>query len=87
MDDTAAHVGETLFPTLVEVPIARMFLDLGMHRGPLLAYLIADPALSIKSILVTGRILGRRNTFAYVSLVVVFATLAGYLFGLSLTVI
>ena len=24
------------FPTLVEVPIARMFLDLGMHRGPLL---------------------------------------------------
>jgi uncharacterized membrane protein YraQ (UPF0718 family) len=21
------------FPTLVEVPIARMFLDLGMHRG------------------------------------------------------
>ena len=26
------------FPTLVEVPIAQMFLDLGMHRGPLLAY-------------------------------------------------
>ena len=25
------------FPTLVEVPVARMFLDLGMHRGPLLA--------------------------------------------------
>jgi uncharacterized membrane protein YraQ (UPF0718 family) len=33
------------FPTLVEVPIARMFLELGMHRGPLLAYLLADPAL------------------------------------------
>ncbi|WP_303977689.1 permease [Dongia mobilis] len=27
------------FPTLVEVPVARMFLDLGMHPGPLLAYL------------------------------------------------
>jgi len=25
------------FPTLVEVPIAKMFLSLGMHRGPLLA--------------------------------------------------
>jgi len=25
------------FPTLVEVPVARMFLDLGMHPGPLLA--------------------------------------------------
>lgn len=72
------------FPTLVEVPIARMFLDLGMHRGPLLAYLIADPALSIQSIMVTSKILGRRKTVTYVSLVVIFATLAGYLFGLTL---
>jgi len=38
------------FPTLVEVPIARMFLDLGMARGPLLAYLLADPELSLQSI-------------------------------------
>jgi uncharacterized membrane protein YraQ (UPF0718 family) len=75
------------FPTLVEVPIARMFLDLGMHRGPLLAYLLADPALSIQSIMVTGKILGRRKTFSYVSLVVVFSTLAGYLFGIAITLI
>jgi len=72
------------FPTLVEVPIARMFLDLGMHRGPLLAYLLADPELSLQSILVTSRILGRKRTAAYVSLVAVFSTLAGYLFGLAL---
>ncbi|MGC8839185.1 MAG: permease [Anaerolineae bacterium] len=72
------------FPTLVEVPIARMFLDLGMHRGPLLAYLLADPELSLQSILVTGRILGRKRTAAYVSLVAVFSTMAGYLFGLTL---
>ena len=69
------------FPTLVEVPVARMFLDLGMHRGPLLAYLLADPELSIQSIMVTGRILGRKKTVAYVGLVAVFSTLAGYLFG------
>ncbi|MGB5843426.1 MAG: permease [Anaerolineales bacterium] len=75
------------FPTLVEVPIARMFLDLGMNRGPLLAYLLADPALSIQSILVTGKILGRRKTYAYVSLVIVFSTLAGYIFGLTLVAI
>ncbi|MGB2896999.1 MAG: permease [Anaerolineales bacterium] len=73
------------FPTLVEVPIARMFLDLGMHRGPLLAYLLADPELSIQSILVTGRILGRKKTVAYVALVSVFSTLAGYIFGYILT--
>ena len=42
------------FPTLVEVPIAQMFLNLGMHRGPLLAYLISDPELSLQSILITS---------------------------------
>jgi len=75
------------FPTLVEVPIARMFLDLGMHRGPLLAYLMADPELSLQSILVTGKILGSKKTWTYVSLVTVFSTLAGYIFGLALTMI
>ncbi len=75
------------FPTLVEVPIARMFLDLGMHRGPLLAYLMADPELSLQSILVTGKILGSKKTWTYVALVTVFSTLAGYIFGLALTMI
>ena len=75
------------FPTLVEVPIARMFLDLGMHRGPLLAYLIADPELSLQSILVTGRILGRKKTGVYVLLVTIFSTLAGYIFGWLLTIL
>jgi uncharacterized membrane protein YraQ (UPF0718 family) len=75
------------FPTLVEVPIARMFLDLGMHRGPLLAYLLADPELSLQSILVTGRILGKKKTAVYVVLVSIFSTLAGYLFGLFMSVI
>jgi uncharacterized membrane protein YraQ (UPF0718 family) len=75
------------FPTLVEVPIARMFLDLGMHRGPLLAYLIADPALSIQSIMVTGQILGKKKTISYVVLVTIFSTMAGYIFGLVLAAI
>lgn len=75
------------FPTLVEVPIARMFLDLGMHKGPLLAYLMADPELSLQSILVTGRIMGNKKTAVYVGLVTVFSTLAGYLFGLAISVV
>jgi uncharacterized membrane protein YraQ (UPF0718 family) len=74
------------FPTLVEVPIAGAFLDLGMHRGPLLAYLLADPELSLQSILVTGKIMGRTKTAVYVSLVALFSTLAGYLFGVALAV-
>ncbi len=72
------------FPTLVEVPIANMFLDLGMHRGPLLAYLLADPELSLQSILVTSKILGPKRTWVYVVLVSIFSTLAGYLFGVAL---
>ncbi len=75
------------FPTLVEVPIARMFLELGMHRGPLLAYLLADPELSVQSILVTSKLLGSKRTWAYVLLVTVFSTLAGYIFGLALVVL
>ena len=50
------------FPTLVEVPVARMFLDLGMHRGPLLAYLMADPELSLQSILMVAAVIGRPKT-------------------------
>lgn len=69
------------FPTLVEVPIARMFLRLGMHRGPLLAYLIADPELSLQSILITASIIGRLKAWVYVFWVSLFSTLAGLLYG------
>jgi uncharacterized membrane protein YraQ (UPF0718 family) len=69
------------FPTLVEVPIAQTFLALGMQRGPLLAYLLADPELSIQSILITSSVIGKRKTAVYVVLVTVFSTLAGLLFG------
>lgn len=69
------------FPTLVEVPVARMFLDMGMHRGPLLAYLMADPELSLQSMLMVAAIIGRRKTAAYVGLVAVFSIAAGWLFG------
>ncbi len=69
------------FPTLVEVPIARMFLDLGMHRGPLLAYLMADPELSLQSILITSAIIGRLKVWVYVAWVALFSTVAGLVYG------
>jgi len=70
------------FPTLMEVPIAKMFLNLGMSRGVLLAYLLADPELSIQSILVTRKFLGDKKNLVYVLLVAVFTIIAGLLFGL-----
>ncbi|UEM02459.1 permease [Skermanella rosea] len=69
------------FPTLVEVPVAQMFLSLGMHPGPLLAYLMADPELSLQSILITAGIVGRTKAWAYVGLVALFSTAAGLTFG------
>ncbi len=69
------------FPTLVEVPIAQMFLDLGMHRGPLLAYLISDPELSLQSILITATIIGKPKAWVYVGWVSLFSTVAGLLYG------
>lgn len=70
------------FPTLVEVPVARMFLDLGMHRGPLLSYLMADPELSLQSVLVLTALIGKRKVWTYVGLVAVFSALAGFTYGL-----
>jgi len=69
------------FPTLVEVPVAQTFLALGMHRGPLLAYLLADPELSLQSVLVTSSIIGKKKTAVYVILVGLFSTAAGLIFG------
>ncbi len=69
------------FPTLVEVPIANMFLSLGMHRGPLLAYLMADPELSLQSILMISVIIGRLKAWTYVGWVALFSTLAGLIYG------
>lgn len=69
------------FPTLVEVPVARMFLDMGMHPGPLLAYLMADPELSLQSILMVSAVIGRPRAFVYVGWVALFSLLAGLLYG------
>jgi len=69
------------FPTLVEVPIANMFLGLGMHRGPLLAYLMSDPELSLQSILMISAIIGRLKAWTYVGWVALFSALAGWLYG------
>ena len=69
------------FPTLVEVPIANMFLGLGMHRGPLLAYLMADPELSLQSILITASVIGKSKAWVYVGWVTLFSTLSGLIYG------
>lgn len=69
------------FPTLVEVPMAKMFLGLGMASGPLLAYLLADPVISLPSVLVVRKYIGNKRTLAYVGLIIVFTTISGLIYG------
>jgi uncharacterized membrane protein YraQ (UPF0718 family) len=69
------------FPTLVEVPMAKMFLGLGMAKGPLLAYLLADPVISLASILVVRKFIGNKRTLVYVGLIIVFTTISGLIYG------
>jgi uncharacterized protein len=69
------------FPTLVEVPMARLFLDLGVGVGPLVAYLLADPVLSLPSILVVRKMIGNKRLVLYVGLIIVCCTVAGLIYG------
>ena len=69
------------FPTLVEVPMARLFLDIGVGVGPLVAYLMADPVLSLPSILVVRPMIGNKRLFYYIGLIIICCTAAGLIYG------
>ena len=73
------------FATLTEVPILQGLLGSGMGKGPALALLLAGPALSLPSMLVLSSILGWKKTLTFSLLVVVLATLTGWMFGLLST--
>lgn len=69
------------FATLTEIPILQGLLGSGMGSGPALALLLAGPALSLPNMLVINRIIGPKKTATYVALVVVMATLSGWIYG------
>lgn len=69
------------FATLTEVPILEGLIGAGMGKGPALALLLAGPALSLPSMLVINGVLGFKKTFAFVTLVVLFSTICGFIFG------
>jgi len=70
------------FATLTEVPILQALMAKGMGAGPALALLLSGPSVSLPSILVIHRALGLNKTAAYISLVVIFSTLAGLVYGM-----
>ena len=82
----AAVVGALLYmPTLLEVPIVGTSLGYSqgvMGGGPALALLLSGPAVSLPSMLVLYRMIGGKKTAAYIALVVLTSTLAGFAYGL-----
>lgn len=69
------------FSTLTEVPIVDALMGAGMGKGPALALLLAGPALSLPNMLVIRTILGTEKTLVYCALVVVMATITGFIYG------
>ena len=78
----AAFFGTTMyFATLSEVPFLLSMLDLGMHKGPATALLLAGPTLSVPNMIVIAKVLGKKKTLTYVVLVAVFAAFVGLIAG------
>lgn len=69
------------FATLTEIPICQALGRLGMHRGPMLALLLAGPALSLPNMLVIGKVIGWRKTAVFCAIIVVISTGVGTLYG------
>lgn len=69
------------FATLTEVPIIQGLLASGMGKGPALALLLAGPSLSLPNMLVIRSVMGTKKTALFVILVVIMATITGYVFG------
>ncbi|MCS7214893.1 MAG: permease [Thermodesulfovibrio sp.] len=79
---TASVIGAFMyFATCTEIPIIQGLIGAGMGKGPALALLLAGPALSLPSMMVIMRTIGFKKTVAYVTLVIIMATLSGMIFG------
>ena len=69
------------FSTLTEIPILQALMVKGMSNGPALALLLAGPSLSLPNMLVVRRVIGNKRTAVYISLVIIYSTIAGLIFG------
>jgi len=70
------------FATLTEVPIIDSLMKLGMGAGPVLAMLLAGPALSLPNMIVISRVMGVRKASVYIATTVTMATIAGFVAGI-----
>lgn len=69
------------FATLTEVPVVQALTNLGMAKGPTLSLLMAGNSLSLPSMIVITKLLGKKKAFTYFALVVAFSTAFGMIYG------
>jgi uncharacterized membrane protein YraQ (UPF0718 family) len=69
------------FATLTEVPIIQKLMGLGMGRGPALTLLLTGNALSLPSMIVLLKVMGKKQASAYIFTIIVLSVIAGWLFG------
>jgi len=71
------------FGTIVGVTIVSTLKDFGMHPGPALTLLLSGPAVSLPSIMALVPIIGAKKAAAFLSLVIIFSALSGFIFGIT----
>lgn len=81
----ASVIGAILYmPTLLEVAIVGNLFGYSsglMGGGPALALLLAGPSLSLPNMVVITRVIGMKKAFVYFTLVIVIATVVGFVYG------
>ena len=70
------------FGSIVGVTIVSTLNNMGMNGGPAMALLLSAPAVSLPSVLALIPIAGVKKSIVFLTLVVFFSTLSGYVFGL-----
>ena len=69
------------FATLTEVPIIQKLMAIGMGRGPALTLFLTGNALSLPSMIVLFKVMGKKQASAYIFTIIVLSIVAGWLFG------
>ena len=69
------------FATLTEVPIVQKLMGLGMGRGPALTLFLTGNALSLPSMIVLFKVMGKKQAPVYILTIMLLSVIAGWLFG------
>ncbi|MCX8109118.1 MAG: permease [Verrucomicrobiae bacterium] len=69
------------FATLTEIPICEALGKLGMAPGPMLALLLAGPAVSLPNMLVLRSVMGTKKMLVFTGLTILMATVTGMIYG------